>query len=66
MYLVFYRYMEDPTRDGRSIGNYADYVNGMDVHYSSGVYNRAFFLLSNSDGWDIQKAFQVKIKSARL
>ena len=51
------RYMDDPTRDGSSIGHASDYYNGMDVHYSSGVYNKAFFLLANTPGWDIQKAF---------
>jgi len=42
------RYMDDPTRDGSSIGNAADYTSGMDVHHSSGVYNRAFYLLAPS------------------
>ena len=37
------RYMEDPARDGRSIGSALDYRSGMDVHYSSGVFNRAFY-----------------------
>lgn len=53
------RYMEDPTRDGRSIGHFSQYTSGMDVHYSSGVYNRAFYLLSNSPGWNIEKAFRL-------
>lgn len=51
------RYMDDPTRDGSSIGHASDYYNGMDVHYSSGVYNKAFYLLANTPGWDAQKAF---------
>lgn len=53
------RYMEDPTRDGRSIGHASDYYNGMDVHYSSGVFNRAFHTLATSNGWDVKKAFDV-------
>jgi len=52
------RYMIDPTQDGRSIGHADDYTNGMDVHFSSGVYNRAFYLLSVSPGWTVQKAFK--------
>lgn len=52
------RYMDDPTRDGHSIGHASDYRQGMDVHFSSGVYNRAFFLLSRSAGWDVEKAFK--------
>ena len=35
------RYMCDPTKDGSSIDNAKDY-NGQDVHYSSGVMNKAF------------------------
>ncbi|HZW19195.1 MAG TPA: M4 family metallopeptidase [Luteimonas sp.] len=51
------RYMEDPTLDGISIGSANDYYDGLNVHYSSGVYNKAFYLLANSDGWDTYKAF---------
>ncbi|HEU0305558.1 MAG TPA: M4 family metallopeptidase, partial [Lysobacter sp.] len=53
------RYMDDPTRDGSSIGHASDYTSGMDVHHSSGVYNRAFYLLAHKTGWDTRKAFQV-------
>lgn len=52
-----HRYFEDPTRDGSSIGHARDFRPGMDNHYSSGVYNRAFYLLSHREGWDIRKAF---------
>src|SRR5690606_24215107 len=51
------RYMEDPTLDGISIGSANDYYDGLNVHYSSGVYNKAFYLLATSDGWDTYKAF---------
>ena len=53
------RYMANPPQDGSSIGNAANYTNGMDVHYSSGVYNKAFYLLATTSGWNTQKAFQV-------
>lgn len=53
------RYMDDPTRDGRSIGHAKDFHDGIDNHYSSGVYNRAFFLLAHRDGWDVKSAFTV-------
>jgi len=53
------RYMDDPTKDGRSIGHQSDYTSGMDVHYSSGVYNKAFYLLANTAGWDTRKAFEI-------
>jgi hypothetical protein len=38
------RYMCDPRQDGRSINHASQYRNGMDVHFSSGVGNRAFCL----------------------
>ncbi|WP_444917465.1 M4 family metallopeptidase [Microbulbifer sp. JMSA003] len=53
------RYMDDPTKDGRSIGHASDYYSGMDVHYSSGVFNRAFYLIANSSGWNTQTAFDI-------
>lgn len=53
------RYMCNPPQDGGSIDNAADYNSGLDVHYSSGVYNKAFCLLAKTSGWDVKKAFQV-------
>jgi len=38
------RYMCDPKADGRSIDNAAQFTSGLDVHYSSGVFNKAFCL----------------------
>ena len=35
-----------------------DSYSGLDVHYSSGVYNKAFYLLATKPGWNTQKAFQ--------
>jgi vibriolysin len=53
------RYMQDPTQDGSSIGHANNYYSGMDVHHSSGVYNRAFYLLANTAGWSTRTAFEV-------
>jgi Zn-dependent metalloprotease len=39
------RYMDDPTKDGRSLDNFSRYSSGVDVHYSSGIANNAFTLL---------------------
>ncbi|GLX77452.1 hypothetical protein tinsulaeT_07920 [Thalassotalea insulae] len=55
------RYMDYPTRDGRSIDNAKNYTSGMDVHHSSGVFNKAFYLLSTTANWDIRKAFDVYV-----
>jgi Zn-dependent metalloprotease len=40
------RYMDNPTKDGVSIDTYANYYPGLNVHYSSGIANNAFYLLS--------------------
>lgn len=40
------RYMFDPIRDGRSPSCYASNLGTLDVHYSSGVANRFFYLLA--------------------
>ncbi|WP_444900615.1 M4 family metallopeptidase [Microbulbifer sp. VAAC004] len=60
------RYFEDPTQDGRSIGHADDYYSGMDVHYSSGVYNRAFYLIANTNGWDTRKAFDIFVLANQM
>jgi len=41
------RFMNDPSRDGRSVDHYSRYRPGMDVHFSSGIANNAFYLLAN-------------------
>ncbi len=60
------RYMDDPTRDGKSIGHASDYTSGMDVHHSSGVFNRAFYLIATTQGWNTQKAFDIFVKANQL
>jgi vibriolysin len=39
------RYMDDPAKDGSSLDFYGDY-GGQDVHYSSGISNLVFAMLS--------------------
>jgi len=60
------RYMYNPPLDGRSIDNAANFTSTLDVHYSSGVYNKAFYLLATKTGWNVQKAFQVMADANRL
>jgi Zn-dependent metalloprotease len=57
------RYMDNPPKDGKSIGSAKDYKTGMDVHYSSGVFNKAFWALATTAGWDTKKAFSVFVKA---
>ena len=42
----YLRSMSDPRSDGRSIDHYSQYTSSMDVHYSSGLANQFFYLLS--------------------
>lgn len=60
------RYMDDPTLDGRSISQQSDYYSGIDVHLSSGVFNKAFYLLANKTGWNTRKAFEVMTNANKL
>lgn len=60
------RYMANPTQDGRSIDNAKNYSSSLDVHYTSGVYNKAFYTLANTSGWNTRKAFEVMADANRL
>ncbi|MGH6815700.1 MAG: M4 family metallopeptidase [Hyphomicrobiaceae bacterium] len=57
------RFMCDPPKDGRSIDHVRDYRGGMDPHFSSGVYNKVFCLLSKRSGWDARKAFGIFVSA---
>lgn len=61
------RYMDMPSKDchGRkpgnwcSIDNMSQYDTGLDVHHSSGIYNRVFYLIGSF--WTPKKAFDVMV-----
>ena len=55
----FMRNMKNPPADGYSIDHTSRYYSGIDVHHSSGVFNKAFYLLATTSGWDTRKAFEV-------
>lgn len=65
------RYMKQPSLDCAggtpgddcSIDNASQYNDDLDVHYSSGVYNRMFYLLSTTSGWNTHKAFDVMVQA---
>ncbi|HVE86100.1 MAG TPA: M4 family metallopeptidase [Myxococcales bacterium] len=44
------RYMDDPHKDGSSANCWSSTVGNLDVHYSSGVANHFFYLLSEGSG----------------
>ena len=53
------RYMYDPPLDGHSIDHISEYYDGMDPHYSSGIFNKAFYLIATSSGWTTRMAFEI-------
>ena len=53
------RYMNNPTLDGDSLDYYPDYSSGVDVHYSSGISNLAFYLMSQGGTHPRAKTTQV-------
>ncbi|WED43411.1 zinc metalloprotease ProA [Legionella cardiaca] len=57
------RYMDKPSRDGMSIDTADEYNSGLDVHFSSGVFNHLFYILATKPGWDTRKAFDVMVKA---
>jgi Zn-dependent metalloprotease len=60
------RYLYDPPKDGISIDHVDDYYSGMDVHYSSGVFNKAFYLMATTSGWTTRMAFDVFVKANQV
>ena len=60
------RYMCNPSQDGASIDNAAEYTSGMDPHFSSGVYNKAFCNLAKTAGWNTPTAFKVFARANAL
>ena len=60
------RYFIQPSQDGMSIDHVNQYYNGIDVHHSSGIFNKAFYHLATSNGWDIKKAFMAYATANQL
>lgn len=65
------RYMDIPSKDCNgaepgdfcSIDDASQFYDDLDVHFSSGVYNRFFYLLSTSAGWGVRAAFDVMVQA---
>jgi pseudolysin len=57
------RYMNEPTKDGQSIDHMKDLNSDIDVHLAAGIYNKAFYLIATTKGWDTHKAFNVMVKA---
>ena len=59
------RYLDDPKKDGFSIDHLKDFTQFLDVHFSSGLFNKAFYILATTPGWDTKKAFDVMVDANR-
>lgn len=60
------RYMANPPQDGKSIAHVSQFVpgkKGTDVHHSSGIFNKAFYLLATTKGWNTRKAFDIFLRA---
>ncbi|XP_046358081.2 uncharacterized protein LOC124136252 isoform X2 [Haliotis rufescens] len=57
------RYFQDPSRDGGSLKHTRDYNNNVDVHYSSGIFNHAFYQLVEVNKMPIRKAFECFLRA---
>jgi Zn-dependent metalloprotease len=44
------RYMDQPSKDGGSLDHWSSNAGSVDVHYSSGIANHFFYLLSEGSG----------------
>ncbi|MFR9673190.1 M4 family metallopeptidase, partial [Streptomyces sp. TR06-5] len=44
------RYMDEPSKDGASLDYWSSSAGSVDVHYSSGIANHFFYLLSEGSG----------------
>ncbi|XP_067931751.1 virulence metalloprotease-like isoform X1 [Watersipora subatra] len=53
------RSMCDPPSIGNAAGHLNDYNDKMGVHSSSGIYNKAWCTLKNSENWDYKMAFEI-------
>lgn len=55
--------------DGYLVTHHLDqspYSRHPSVHFSSGVFNRAFYLLAHAPNWDVRKAFDVMVQANRF
>lgn len=52
------RYLNNPSLDGNSINNADNFTSGINVHYSSGVFNRAYYLIAVTYGFGPDMTFR--------
>jgi Zn-dependent metalloprotease len=65
------RYLDWPSKDcgtnkpgnSCSINHMNDYNAGQLMYYTSGIFDRAFYLIATAPGWDVKKAFAVMVQA---
>lgn len=56
------RYLDEPTKDGRSIDHMTNF-DETEPHGGAGIFNKAFYLIATSKGWDVRRAFNIMVKA---
>jgi Zn-dependent metalloprotease len=57
------RYMYDPPLDGWAIDHVDDYKSSTEHHSAAGIFDKAFYLLATSPGWNTRMAFDLFVKA---
>ena len=60
------RFFENPEVDNSSIAHADNFTDFMDPHYSSGVYNRVFYLLVHDYGLPIKNVFRAFLHANQM
>ncbi|VVC74846.1 Elastase [Aquicella siphonis] len=63
---VALHYLDRPSKNGKDIDTLSQYHEGMQAFESCGLFNRAFYLLATSNGWDTHKAYNVFVQANRF
>jgi Zn-dependent metalloprotease len=57
------RNIANPTEHDKGIDHINQFQSYTEPHSGAGVFNKAFYLLANKEGWDVHKAFNLWIKA---
>lgn len=54
-----FRYMNTPAKDGNSIEHLREYDDYLDPHYSSGLFNKVYYVMATTDSWGLHAPYTV-------
>ena len=61
------RDLANPSNDGRSLDHVDNYIDGYNIHYASGIFNKVFYSIATAnDDWDTLKAFEIFVYANRF